>query len=338
MSHITITPPDQATLETLQPITLEVVQGEPSAFASIWIRYAGSDEDLLVYNGTSFVHPFDDNSTLVRPHSDDSFLIFSVVPEGGWLGSLDELFIETANIPRTIATILGATDPGQTIVDIMDHTSKPTWLYAGSDPNGAEELITGIDDLTDYAPELPDKEVIDAILNATTTQFDHDTNQAMDAASSSVGDIGEETITLLWLGRFLEASQDRDLWGKRTAGLGWELRKSITSGQVTWGCNSASGLLEREIAVDHGTANPQAILATRSWVNDVQSLWSREGADEGTRHQETLTNAETMGIGEFKGLAAGANFALGAGWRGTGGDNMNNTHRLKLAQWLGWES
>lgn len=238
---------------------------------------------------------------------------------------------------QNIAAILDASDPGQFLIDRMGFANKPMLMWGGREASGATEIITGTDDLSDVG--APSKEVADPNLDATVTTFSDNTAESMDAASNTVADVGNETITVLWIGRFLAEGAALQLMGKRDpagSNIGYELVKAA-GGFVEWNVDTLFGLVTRSVEIDHGIINPQVILATHSFANDVQSLWTLDGADEGTRTQETMTNTATFAMGSQRVNAAGSNFALGAVWIGTDGDNLNNTHRFNLAEWLSYE-
>lgn len=91
---INLAPPDMSELDSLAPFTFTVQNGNPVSFVGIWVRYEGSDEELLVRNGTDFVAPFIANSTIIRPLGDDTLVNYSIVPEGGWQGNLARVRVQ----------------------------------------------------------------------------------------------------------------------------------------------------------------------------------------------------------------------------------------------------
>lgn len=91
---INLNPPDLSDLGNLKPFTFTIQDGEPNTHVGIWLRYEGSDDDILVHNGTNFVWPFDTNSTIERPLGDDSLLNFSVASEFGWAGNIANVRVE----------------------------------------------------------------------------------------------------------------------------------------------------------------------------------------------------------------------------------------------------
>ncbi len=91
---INLDPPDMGSLNELKPVTFTVQGGDPVSFVGIWVRYEGSDEEILAYNGTEFLPPFASNSTVLQPLGDDTLLTFSVVPELGWLANVESFRVE----------------------------------------------------------------------------------------------------------------------------------------------------------------------------------------------------------------------------------------------------
>ncbi len=226
--------------------------------------------------------------------------------------------------------------------DIAAITGKaaPTLMYRGGDASGATELVAGTDNLTDTG--TPTKEVSDSRLGGLTTVFGHNTTEGMDAASSTVGDIGVETITGLVIVAFdtIPTSGTYTIFGKRTSAAGnqgWELTIDATGPR--WVIDEAAGVTSRQVAVDHGTVNPQVILFKRSITDNESGLWTREGSSTGTDGSgQTLTNSDVMTFGDSA-LRNAAGFALGAGmlWIGSDGDGFGESDRLAVAQALGYE-
>ena len=87
-------PADMSTLGDLQRVQLSVQGGNAESFFAVWVRYEGNDNEILIFDGTSFREPFVTNSTIARPKGDDSLVNFSIVPELGWQGSIPEFRIQ----------------------------------------------------------------------------------------------------------------------------------------------------------------------------------------------------------------------------------------------------
>ncbi len=222
------------------------------------------------------------------------------------------------------------------IIAALTAEAQPTLMWLGKNPSGADELVVGTDDLADLG--TPTKQVADAILGGTTTEFTGNSGDRMIAASNAVADITTNTITMMWIGRFLGFANLGAFAGKRDpAAQGWTLLAN-TFGHVSWTCDGPGSIVTRAIAVNHGTANAQVILCTRSGVNNVQSLWSREGSSEGTRVSETLTSAIPFTIGLGRQVAAFQRTSACMLWIGTDGDfSAFETSRAAVAQALGYE-
>lgn len=232
----------------------------------------------------------------------------------------------TANLddltPALLATITGK--------------PAPTLMWLGKDASGADELVVGTDDLADVGPPL--KQVTSTELAGTVTELD-DLTDSMNAASGTVADVGNVTVTFMMIHRLTLTTGTRMLFGKRDAvspNHGYELT-STSGGGVSWTIDGPSGLTVRTIATGHGTVNPQVVLGTRSIANDVASLWSREGSSEGTRNSESITSSDTMAVGNGRLSARLHEFGLLAIWLGTDGDGFGEPDRLAVAQALGYE-
>ena len=225
--------------------------------------------------------------------------------------------------PADIATITGM--------------PTPTGMIDCGVASGAEDLV-GTDDLTDLTG-FEDKEVVDATLGGETTGLATNT-RGMVAASSAVLDIGAETITGIWIGRYTSHVSTTYTLGKRDAGgtnAGWEIY-NISLGHVVCVADSATGATTRTISVEHATTDAQVIGFTRSIANNVHSVWSREGSAEGTRLAETLTNTAIFAIGKGRLAATLARHGKFIWWVGTDGDDFGEAQRLLLAQALGYEA
>lgn len=89
-----LNPPDMGTLNRLQRVSFSILDGAGVSIALVWVRFDGSDDEELVWDGTQFSYPYDSNSTLVRPLGDDTNLHFDIIPEGGWIANISELRVE----------------------------------------------------------------------------------------------------------------------------------------------------------------------------------------------------------------------------------------------------
>jgi len=81
-------------LGIIQPITFTIQGPDASSFVGIWVQYEGDDEEVLAYDGTSFITPFVQNSTVEKTLGDDTLQNFSVVPEGGWPANLASIRVQ----------------------------------------------------------------------------------------------------------------------------------------------------------------------------------------------------------------------------------------------------
>ena len=247
--------------------------------------------------------------------------------------------------------ILGAADPAQELINRMVASVKPTYFYGGNKTTGAEELVSGTDNLTDA--NGPAKESANAVLDATVTKFTGATGQRMTAASNSVADIGAEAMAILWVGQ-LNTRPDNDendvvsegsrlLMSKSTMDpsyLGWELY-TLINGQIGFRTASASGETDTLLPADAGLHNQQVILAVRPWTATTQGVYTRSGYKEATRVQETLANTGIMTFGSRRLIAAASDLAMGAIWEGAAAETLISEGpaalRLSLAQFLEWE-
>lgn len=93
-SIIGLNPPDMGTVDRLQRISFSITDGAGVDIALIWVRFEGSGDEELVWDGSSFSEPYADNSTFLRPLGDDTNLHFEIILEGGWLANISELRVE----------------------------------------------------------------------------------------------------------------------------------------------------------------------------------------------------------------------------------------------------
>ena len=91
---VNLEPPDMGMLDSLEPISFIIQNGDPVSFVGIWIQYEGADEEILVSNGVDFISPFVANSSKVKPLGDDTLVSYSIMPEGGWQGNLARVRVQ----------------------------------------------------------------------------------------------------------------------------------------------------------------------------------------------------------------------------------------------------
>ncbi len=94
MSDLINLQPADGSVDALKPVTFTVQGGNPVSFIAIWVRYEGSDEEILVNDGVDFIAPFAANSEKLRPLGDDTLVSFSIVPELGWLANLARVRVD----------------------------------------------------------------------------------------------------------------------------------------------------------------------------------------------------------------------------------------------------
>jgi len=92
---VNLSPADMDDLSSLQPVTFSV-QGVAvgTAFIAVWMKYEESEDEILIYDGSTFQFPFNINSSVDKPTVSDDLINFSVVPEGGWLSAVNKFRIE----------------------------------------------------------------------------------------------------------------------------------------------------------------------------------------------------------------------------------------------------
>lgn len=92
---VNLSPADMSDLSSLTPVTFSV-QGVAvgTAFVAVWMKYADSDDEILVYDGIAFQFPFSANSSISKPTGSDDLINFRVVPELGWQRAVGEFRVE----------------------------------------------------------------------------------------------------------------------------------------------------------------------------------------------------------------------------------------------------
>lgn len=221
--------------------------------------------------------------------------------------------------------------------------AAPTLMWRMNEATGATELVSGTDNLTEVA--TPSREVADSALGGLVTEFSLGSTDALVSAGSSVGDVGAETVTLIVGCRLTDNLNGgtKAIMGNRSNVSpynGYQLAARL--GYFKWTCDGPTYNPVREIAIDHGTVNPQMVCATRSTAGTPHSgIWSREGSQDSAASTgtDTLTNSELFSIGDDPfGVSAGVNVAVAMLWIGTDGDFSDyGAARLALAEALGWE-
>jgi len=225
--------------------------------------------------------------------------------------------------PAQIASILGK--------------PEPTLMWRGSDSSGATELVTGTDHLVDVGTVIHN--TTDATLGGVIADLDTAASDALNTSSSTVADIGAETVTIMHICR-PTLYGTTNLFTKRDAGapnIGYEIF-NLSSGAMYWVCDSASGSKTNAVTVAHGTTNAQTILVTRESTANNQAIYTREGSAAASRFDQSLVNTTTFKIGKGRLNATTQKFGMCAIWIGTDGDGFGETERLALAQAFGYEA
>jgi len=232
--------------------------------------------------------------------------------------------------------ILGAADPGQELIDIMEFGTAPTLMWDCTVASGADELITGTDDLSDK--NSPTKQLTDATLGADVTQIDADSEE-MEAASSSVADITTNSFALLWVGRFdTTATGNRSVVGKRA---GWPLNgyefNAPTANYVTFTCGDGTTNSTVSVNVDHGTTNAQVVLMLYDATANSLEIYSREGSSTNGVTFGSITSTQLFSIGKNRQPSARYRTGMVALWDTSAAESLGETERSNLATFLGYE-
>lgn len=232
-------------------------------------------------------------------------------PVSGW---------PTVTTPAELATAMGFANP-------------PTHMWILNEDGVATDLAGAVD-LT--ASGSPDSERSDFSLDAVTMDFTGNTTDALDAAASGEMDVGAESMALLVVGRLTELpGSSMSMVGKKDgSAVGYEILAN-TSGHLLWFAEQAGGSNNlQSIAQNHydGTDDdPHVILAVNDHNANLFQMWSGLGATPiDTALTASLANSIIFSIGQGRVSALGFRGALVAGWIGTDGEGLNNTHRAAL--------
>jgi hypothetical protein len=249
----------------------------------------------------------------------------------GLLGGLNP---SAVSIPTTVDTM---TPAGIASIIGLD---APTWMYRGSDSTGALELVGTGEDLANAG--TPTHEVTDAALGGLSVTLDNASTDSLKAGDAVAGDVASAAFAAMWVGRITDASGNHSLFGKRQASggnLGWEMRANGNA-SIAFYCDTSGGVSQAILAAAHGTTNAQVMLFARRWTANEVATYTREGSSTGTRLQETLANSAILGVGASDVLTTtvGQAFGLLMIWEGAAAEAINNSHRLLVAQHLGYEA
>lgn len=86
-----VSPASGSEISKNQAITFDVADNIAVTLAAGWLRYEGSNESLLIYDGDGFRFPFNILSTVDDVNGDQTLLQFSILPVGGWVTDIAEL-------------------------------------------------------------------------------------------------------------------------------------------------------------------------------------------------------------------------------------------------------
>ena len=85
-----LNPADMSELDTLEEVSFAVIEALGQEIVSVVVKYAGDDDEEVVWNGVEFLSPFALNSVLLKPLGDETNLYFRIRPELGWRGNVSE--------------------------------------------------------------------------------------------------------------------------------------------------------------------------------------------------------------------------------------------------------
>lgn len=225
--------------------------------------------------------------------------------------------------PSDVATITGL--------------DAPVFMVRGNDATGAIELVSGVDNLSDVG--TPVHSVTSATLGGVVTTFDS-IDDALAAAGDTVLDMTDEAFACCWIGKFSTAATGlMSVFGKRdgtTPFHGYEINHNQDD-YLDWTVNSATGAVNRRVTAAFGNTAAEVILATKKKVANVQALHTRLGSSSGGRHDETITNTATFSIGKGRLNGELQDFGAFWVWKTTAAEAADDTHRVLVAQALGYE-
>ncbi len=228
-----------------------------------------------------------------------------------WDGTLENL------TPALVAQIIGE--------------AEPTHMHWGGEAAGATDLA-GSSDLTDL--NTPTKEKANALLGKVTACT---VTQKMRAASTSDCDVGEETITSMWIGQVNGPFGFRSIAGKHNSAIGW-LYFAANTGGIFNIVDTATGSAAPFIAANHGTTNGLVMVATREFGTKT-AIYSREGSAVGVDVPGTMSGFGLLNIGSVTSFnALNSDHGMLLQWIGADGNFSDfDAARVAMAEALGLE-
>lgn len=93
---VNLTPPDMSTLSRYDSITFDAVDVDSAVHrVLIWVKYAEVPHTRLIFDGSSFIYPFADQSTAVVVN--EKTHRFVLKPTGGWVYNVTTLTIRVVD-------------------------------------------------------------------------------------------------------------------------------------------------------------------------------------------------------------------------------------------------
>jgi hypothetical protein len=207
------------------------------------------------------------------------------------------------------------------------------------DSNGGTDVV-GTGNLT-VAQSTPLFQVANTTLGGNLYMHCDSSLDAVDCVNNTDWDVGNESMTLLWIGTLDSApGNNKYLCSKGTISAGYCIRTK-SSGAIEWTTFHTSGSTVETISYDHYVAQTRgdlvAVLATSDQNANLGQAWSNLGASESGPAQ--ANNLSDTGVPFSCGDGIGSTHphkpAIVALWKGTNGEGIRETNLTQLLDYLG---
>ncbi len=222
---------------------------------------------------------------------------------------------------------------GTDLAAAMEFANNPTSMWKMDEAANATDL-EGSNNLVDV--NSPAHLVNSPALKTTTVQFTENSTESLDAANSTILDVGNESFALLSLVEYLGGNTaDRSVMAKRGGGGVAGYENSIRSaGHVRFIADVGASNLSRTITIDH-TGHCCMLAVVDLNINEGQ-VWSNLGSSGSIAPPAgSFTSTSTFALGNRRITAPDALHALHAIWVGTDAEGLNGTHLANLICFLG---
>jgi len=219
-------------------------------------------------------------------------------------------------------------------VALLTGKAPPTYMWRGSDPVNANELVNGAETLLE-----PDgiHNYFSPVLKGITTDLAFNTRKFISTNPLVIDVPAGSAFAIMDIRHVTAFTTTSNLYGKRLRVppyTGFEIY-SFSTGTLQFVCNSASGQRTASVGLPHPTGAPIITLAKRNITTNNQQLFSDLGSSTIAGFTDSLESSEVFSIGQARLSGTVSVWGVSMVWVGPSAELVTDADRVAIKTALG---